>query len=173
MNRPTLLASLIALAALAGCASAPGQRAVAEARLAPTQGNTANGIVTFSQLDGAVEVDAQVRGLTPGGHGFHIHEKGDCSAPDATSAGGHFNPGGHPHGHPEKGAHHAGDLPMLVADAQGNARLKTTLKGITLAEGSQAIIGRGLIVHAAPDDFTTQPTGNSGGRVACAVITRR
>jgi len=176
MNRPALLVSLTALstlAVLAGCASTPSDHAVAEVRLAPTQGNTATGLVTFTQHNGVIEVDAQVRGLSPGGHGFHIHEKGDCSAPDATSAGGHFNPGGHPHGHPDKDARHAGDLPMLVADAQGNASLKATLKGISLSAGSHAIVGRGLIVHAAPDDYTTQPTGNAGGRVACAVITLR
>lgn len=163
---------ILASAALAGCAGMSGTQQTAEARLAPTQGNSAAGTVVFSSQDGGVHVEASISGLSPGGHGFHIHEKGDCSAPDATSAGGHFNPGGKPHGHPERGEHHAGDMPMLQADAQGNARLDTRLTGVAL-EGPSGIVGKAVIVHAAPDDFQTQPTGNAGGRLACGVITLR
>ncbi|TCS36829.1 Cu-Zn family superoxide dismutase [Paucimonas lemoignei] len=164
-----LTASLIAVA-LAACASTPTGGASAQAELKPTQGNTARGTVTFTQQGDQVAVVAKFSGLTPGGHGFHIHEKGDCSAPDATSAGGHFNPAGKPHGHPKQGEHHAGDLPMLEADANGNASLTATLSGLGLTKGENGIVERGVIVHAAPDDFKTQPTGNSGGRVACGVI---
>jgi Cu-Zn family superoxide dismutase len=146
---------------------------VAEATLAPTRGNSASGMVTFAGRGEKVQVSARVSGLTPGGHGFHIHEKGDCSAPDATSAGGHFNPGGQPHGHPQRGEHHAGDMPMLMADAYGNATLNTELDSVRLDDGAHGIIGKAVVIHAAPDDFTTQPTGNSGARVACGVITRR
>jgi len=120
-----------------------------------------------------VLVDARIDGLTPGLHGFHIHEKGDCSAPDGTSAGGHFNPSGMPHGDPAQAGHHAGDLGNLRADAQGNAKLQMSIptQEITLAANApHSIIGRSLIVHADPDDFKTQPTGNSGKRVACGVI---
>ncbi|MDR2208803.1 MAG: superoxide dismutase family protein [Azoarcus sp.] len=141
----------------------------ASAILAPTQGNAVQGTVLFKQETNGVRLIAEVSGLTPGSHGFHVHEKGDCSAPDATSAGGHFNPHGTAHGKAGAGTHHAGDLPSLEADAQGNAMLDTVLTNIVLT-GDHGIVGRGLIVHADPDDYTTQPTGNAGARVACAVI---
>ncbi|MFZ5509805.1 MAG: superoxide dismutase family protein [Pseudomonadota bacterium] len=168
--KTTLL--IAASAIVAGCASVYSGP-IAEATLAPTRGNSASGMVTFAARGDKVQVSARVSGLTPGGHGFHIHEKGDCSAPDATSAGGHFNPGGQPHGHPDQGPHHAGDMPMLVADGYGNATLSAELASVSLGEGANGIIGKAVVVHAAPDDFKTQPTGNSGARVACGVITRR
>ncbi len=165
------LARLVALAlALSGCAAmAPGSPK-ASATLAPTTGNRTAGTVTFTPNGDRVRVVAQVSGLTSGAHGFHVHEKGDCSAPDATSAGGHFNPGGQPHGNPAAGAHHAGDMPMLVADASGNATLDVTLSTIALGSGENGIVGRAVVVHKDPDDFKTQPAGNSGARVACGVI---
>lgn len=165
---PLLLASVL----LAACNGVSTKGPVAiDVPLAPTKGNTATGQVRFTEIDGGVVVEARLSGLAPGGHGFHIHEKGDCSAPDATSAGGHFNPTGMPHGQPDKPEHHAGDLPMLVADAAGNAKLNTTIDGLSLtSKGNGNIVGRAVIVHAAPDDYTTQPTGNSGARVACGVI---
>ncbi|MDQ5958975.1 MAG: superoxide dismutase, Cu-Zn family, partial [Pseudomonadota bacterium] len=131
------------------------------------------GTVSFKQEGSNVLVNASVSGLKPGAHGFHIHDKGDCSAPDATSAGGHFNPGGKAHGHPDHADHHAGDMPQLMADASGNASLTASLPGLTIGDGAANIVGRGVIVHAAPDDFKTQPTGNSGARVACGVIAAR
>ena len=155
----------IVLAGCAGGGSAPG----AETILKPTQGNQVSGVVTYRQSGGNVQVAALVSGLTPGAHGFHIHDKGDCSAPDATSAGGHLNPGAKPHGHPGSTEHHAGDMPQLEADAAGNAQLSVELAGVAL----DSIVGRGVIVHAAPDDFKTQPTGNSGARVACGVISAK
>lgn len=161
------------VAALAACATGYGGGPTAEAGLAPTKGNAASGMVSFRQEGANVVVDARVSGLTPGAHGFHIHDKGDCSAADGTSAGGHFNPTAKPHGHPEHADHHAGDLPQLVADAAGNAALTATLPGLTIGSGAANIVGRGLIVHAAADDFKTQPTGNSGARVACGVIAAR
>ena len=167
----TLIAAASAALLLSACAG-HHHGSAAEARLAPTKGNTTTGTVIFMQKGGDIEVTAHVAGLSPGAHGFHIHEKGDCSAPDGTSAGGHFNPGGHPHGHPQRGPHHAGDMPMLETDALGNAKLVAVVSGLML-EGASGIVGRGVIVHAAPDDFTTQPTGNSGARVACGVIVKR
>lgn len=154
----------------AGVAAADG---VAEVQLKPTQGNAVGGTVTFTEQGGKVRVVANVTGLKPGPHGFHVHEKGDCSAPDATSAGGHFNPTGAPHGDPQKGAHHGGDMPMLMADKDGKAKLSAEMKGVTLADGPASLNGRAVIVHADPDDHTTQPTGNSGARVACGLIARR
>lgn len=164
--------ALAAVGLLAGChgglvSSAPLR---AEAALKPTQGNNVTGTVYFSQAGDKVRVVAEVQGLSPGLHGFHIHEKGDCSAADGTSAGGHFNPGGRPHGNPDHADHHAGDMPQLVAGANGVARLTAYLEGVVIGEGESGIVGRGIIVHAAPDDFKTQPTGNSGARQACGVI---
>ena len=146
---------------------------IAEAVLQPTKGNAAAGSMSFAQQDGKVLIKGRFTGLTPGAHGFHIHEKGDCTAPDGASAGGHFNPFGKRHGDPAKPNHHAGDLPMLVAGADGQARFEALMDGISLENGPANILGRSIIVHARPDDFTTQPTGNSGARVACGVIKAR
>jgi Cu-Zn family superoxide dismutase len=143
----------------------------AHAVIAPTQGHVVLGNVSFTQEAAGVRLVADISGLKPGAHGFHIHEKGDCSAPDASSAGGHFNPGRQAHGKVGEGAHHAGDLPSLEADAEGKAKLDVTLNSLSLS-GEHAIVGRALIVHADPDDFKTQPAGNAGGRVACGVITQ-
>ncbi len=154
--------------AIGGCATmAPGP--TANATLEPTKGNTAAGTVTFAQKGDKVLVTASVTGLAPGSHGFHIHEKGDCSSGDGMSAGGHFNPHAKQHAAPSTPDRHAGDMPMLVADASGKAELVVELDVITIG-GASDIVGRGLIVHKDPDDFRTQPTGNSGARVACAVI---
>jgi Cu-Zn family superoxide dismutase len=142
--------------------------------LEPTRGNTTMGLVTFRQQGDLVMVDLKVEGLKPGQeHGFHIHEKGDCSSGDGMSTGGHFNPTGKPHGPQDSAEHHAGDLPALKADAQGRAEAKLQLSGIAIGAGATDIVGKGLIVHALPDDYKTQPTGNSGARIACGVITRQ
>jgi Cu-Zn family superoxide dismutase len=165
--------SLVAAAMIAaGCASMAPAGPAATAKLEPTKGNAANGTVTFTQKGDRVVLDAKVAGLVPGAHGFHIHEKGDCSSGDGMSAGGHFNPRGKPHAMPSTTDRHAGDMPMLVADAAGNATLVVELDVMTIGGGDTDIVGRGLVVHKDPDDFKTQPTGNSGARVACGVITR-
>jgi Cu-Zn family superoxide dismutase len=168
-------AALLAFSAfiLAGYAGQAQAQATAVADLKPTQGNKASGTAKFVKQGDRIMVEARVEGLTPGLHGFHIHEKGDCSAPDATSAGGHFNPVKTEHGNPASGAHHGGDLGNLDADAKGVAKLSTSIpaQGLSMnKEGANSIVGRGLVVHADPDDFKTQPTGNSGKRVACGVI---
>jgi len=129
------------------------------------------GTVAFKEVDGGVEVTANLEGLKKGDHGFHIHEKGDCSAKDASSAGGHFNPGKHKHGAPDASEHHEGDLGNVTAGADGKATTTMTIKGVTLGEGDTSIIGKGFIIHEKADDMKTQPTGNAGGRVACGVIT--
>ncbi len=170
--KTTLILAASAAVLLSACAGHGRGGPSAEAKLTPTQGTTTTGTVIFVQKGNDIEVTAHVSCLTPGAHGFHIHEKGDCSAPDGMSAGGHFNPGGHPHGHPHQGPHHAGDMPMLETDSYGNAKLVAVLPGLTL-EGANGIVGKGVIVHAAPDDFKTQPTGNSGARMACGVIVKR
>jgi Cu-Zn family superoxide dismutase len=132
---------------------------------------TVKGTVEFKEVDGDVEVTANIEGLKKGAHGFHIHEKGDCSAPDAMSAGGHFNPANHKHGAPDAEEHHEGDLGNITADKSGKATLTITLKGATLGDGDTSIAGKGFIIHAKPDDMKTQPTGNAGDRVACGTIT--
>ncbi len=168
MSKTILVAALAA--ALAGCATTPMDTAVATAQLEPTRGSTATGTVTFAERMGKVHVTADVSGLAPNReHGFHIHEKGDCSSGDGMSAGGHFNPTANPHG-PQNAPHHGGDMPSLAADASGRAKATFDLEGVTVAPGPNSIVGRGLVVHKDPDDYKTQPTGNSGARVACAVI---
>lgn len=142
----------------------------AVATLTPTANNNVRGLFMFHQMGDHLMVHAHVTGLTPNAeHGMHVHEKGECASLDGTSAGGHFNPDGKPHG-PQSGAHHAGDMPPLKADANGVADMKFTLSGPTVSAGPTSLVGRAVIVHAAPDDFTTQPTGNSGARLACGVI---
>ena len=154
--------------AAAASAAAPAAATHASATVAPTQGSAVAGTVTFTAGKSGVHVVADLTGLTPGEHGFHIHEKGDCSAPDGTSAGGHFNPAGHPHGAP--GAeHHAGDLGNITAGADGKAHLEADFPSMSMA-GADSIVGRAVIVHAGVDDLKTQPTGNAGGRLACGVI---
>jgi len=166
-----ILAAALAAASLVvtACATTPFDSAVAIAKLEPTKGSTTTGTVTFAQRMSRVVVTADVRGLTPGEHGFHMHEKGDCSSGDGMSTGGHWNPDATPHG-PQSGAHHAGDMPSLVADAGGNAKATFSLDGVTVAAGPKSVVGRGLIVHKDPDDYATQPTGNAGARIACGVI---
>jgi Cu-Zn family superoxide dismutase len=140
--------------------------------LHPTQGNQAKGTVRFTQegKDG-VKVVADLTGLTPNSsHGFHIHEFGDCSAPDATSAGGHYNPGNHPHAGPDAEHRHAGDMGNVKANEQGNAHLEITLKGLTVGNHPNPILGRAVILHAKADDLKSQPTGDAGARIACGVI---
>ena len=166
MRKLVIVSCVVAVAGCAALRHGPS----AEAKMAPTQGNTANGTVTFTQHDDKVLIEAEIAGLAPGQHGFHIHEKGDCSAADGTSAGGHFNPTKQPHGDPSGSIHHVGDMPMLTADAAGRAKLHIEVSSLSLQPGPQSIVGKAVIIHQKPDDFTTQPTGNSGARVACGVI---
>ena len=167
-----LIASAAAAALLAGCQTTSQEPLRATAALQPTKGSKAAGEVTFEQAgNNKVHVLVVAKGLTSGQvHGFHIHEAGDCSSGDGMSAKGHFNPAGSPHGNPSSGAHHAGDLPALQAGKNGHATLDAVVEGISLEPGPNSIIGRGVIVHADPDDYKTQPTGNSGARIACGVI---
>ena len=166
------LAPLVAALVLSACASTMGgPRAVAQ--LQSTTGNSAAGSVSFTQSGDKVLVSGEVRGLKPNAeHGFHVHEKGDCSSGDGMSAGGHFNPGGKPHGSHGGAEHHTGDLPSLKADAGGVAKISFESRTIRVGSTANDIVGKGLIVHRDPDDFKTQPTGNAGPRLACAVIAR-
>ncbi len=137
--------------------------------LMPTSGSNVHGTVTFTQSDSGVVVVVDINGLTPGKHGFHIHEFGDCSAPDGTSAGGHYNPEGKMHGDPMSGMRHEGDLGNIIANEKGIAKMRYIDSHLKLS-GNNSIIGRSVVVHEKEDDMKTQPTGNSGTRIACGVI---
>jgi Cu-Zn family superoxide dismutase len=141
----------------------------AVAKMMPTQGNNTRGEITFTQDAKGVHVTGSFTGLAFGEHGFHIHEKGDCSAPDGASAGGHFNPATAHHGARDAADRHVGDLGNLKADPYGMARLDITDEKISL-DGPNSIIGKAVIIHEKADDFQTQPTGNAGARLACGVI---
>ena len=140
--------------------------------LHPTEGNNVTGTVTFTEVEDGVRVDADIHGLTPGKHGFHVHEFGDCGAPDAISAGGHFNPTNKPHGGADALERHVGDMGNIEADASGVAKLNYLDHKMSLAYDTRSIIGRAVIVHAKADDLKSQPSGDSGDRVACGVIGR-
>jgi Cu-Zn family superoxide dismutase len=163
----SLLVLMVGLQATAQNSGAAVTKAVAV--LHPTEGNKVHGLVTFTQDGSNVKVVAHVEGLTPGKHGFHIHEFGDCSAKDGASAGGHFNPRGAPHGAPDAAEHHAGDLGNIDANAEGVAHLEYNDPMMKLS-GPGAVVGHGVIVHANADDLKTQPTGNAGGRLSCGAI---
>lgn len=143
------------------------QRAIAQ--LAPTEGNSVVGSATFTSTNGSVRVEATVSGLAPGKHGFHVHENGDCSAPDASSAGGHFAPQDNPHAGPDDQPRHVGDLGNLEAGEDSTAEYSRDDSVISLS-GPNSIVGKALVVHSGEDDLETQPSGDSGDRVACGVI---
>jgi len=166
-----LLSGIILGVALVGCSRKISEVQVKDAIavMNPTEGSKVAGVVSFTKDGKGVRVVAKIEGLSPGPHGFHIHEFGNCTSPDANSAGGHFNPTDMPHAGPKSEKRHAGDLGNLEADKNGVARLEWTDNAMSL-EGPESIIGRSVIVHAQADDFKTQPTGASGARVACGVI---
>jgi Cu-Zn family superoxide dismutase len=142
----------------------------AVAVLHATAGQHCQGVVRFTESGDSVKVVADLEGLTPNQkHAFHIHQYGDCSAPDAMSAGGHYNPEGHQHGLPDNENRHAGDLGNVQADEQGKAHYEITVHNISIVGAKNPILGRGVIVHAKIDDGG-QPVGNAGSRIACGVI---
>jgi Cu-Zn family superoxide dismutase len=178
MKTKIVIAVLAAVALVSACQTTPEEPLRATAQLKPTKGSKVFGEVSFEQVGDKVRMLVVVQGLKPGEYGFHIHEVGDCSAHDAMSTKGHFNPFGKPHGYWGDAERHAGDLPSILVpkgdkkrpNKAGRAKLDVTLDQITLQPGPGNIIGRGIIVHAQPDDYTTQPTGNAGARLACGVI---
>ena len=185
--RPQLLIVPMLGLALAGCATteAPPRTAPAAAGMATSSsvaraaanlsaasGSLASGRMTLTPMGDGVHITGEVGGLNRNGvHAFHIHEKGDCSAADASSAGGHFNPSTQPHGRAGQGAHHLGDADNLRADANGVARVDAHFSGVVLGGGApNDIVGKAIVVHASPDDYQSQPAGNAGARIACGVI---
>ena len=141
----------------------------AVAVLSPAPGQNVRGTVTFEKTENGIKVIADVNGLKPGKHGFHIHEFGDCSSPDFTSAGPHFMVTGETHGAPTDSVSHKGDMGNLEADAKGNAHLEWVDTHISFS-GANSIIGRAVVVHEKEDDLKSQPAGNAGARIACGTI---
>ena len=152
----------------------PAAQTTASAKLVSAAGATASGNLELTSEGVAVRVRGEITGLAPGKeHGFHVHEKGECSPPDFASAGEHLNPTQDPHGGPKSASKHLGDLPNLKADANGHVTVDVSITGATLVDkdgGPNQILGKALVVHAMPDDYKTQPAGDSGGRIACGVI---
>ncbi|HSV15639.1 MAG TPA: superoxide dismutase family protein [Tepidisphaeraceae bacterium] len=177
MLRSVIITLCLILAGSLALAADDGSVTKAVANIKPSQAattrpsnNNITGTVTFSESGGKVTFVADIDGLSPGKHGFHIHKSSDLSAPDLSSAGGHFNPDKDTHGGPESPHHHMGDLGNLTADDKGHAHAEGTLPGATLGDGDHSILGKSVIVHAKEDDLQTDPAGNSGGRMAGGVI---
>lgn len=163
MNR--LLAAMLGLLLVGMPAAARADTARAE--LKDAQGKLV-GTATLSDAPGSVKIALRVTGLKPGNHGFHLHSAGKCEPPGFTSAGGHFNPQNKKHGHKNPEGAHAGDLPNLTVGANGTGSIDATAAGVMLTD----VVGLALVIHADPDDEQTDPTGNSGARLACGVITK-
>jgi Cu-Zn family superoxide dismutase len=175
-RRTSLITSasvLAVLAVMSGCAGVTAQPPTAQAQVQARSGSQVSGTVSFTPRGDAVVVEARLSGLAPGPHGFHVHEAGDCSAADASSAKGHFNPTAQRHGHHGTAERHAGDLPNLVADASGMAIYRAEVSSLRLTEGATGIVGRSVVIHADADDYQSQPAGNSGKRIGCGVIALR
>ena len=166
---------LLPLLVTAGCATAPtpSVKALAQATLITSDGRALGSVDLIPSGDG-YELAGTVSGITPGPHGVHLHAIGLCEGPEFTTAGGHLNPGLHQHGSINPIGQHLGDLPNLVADQSGSARLTLGLRG-TRADLDHDLFdsnGTALVVHADADDYKTDPSGNSGKRIACGVLKR-
>lgn len=165
-----LAAAGLALAAYGASADKSAAPAQARATIEARSGSTVTGWATFTEQAGGVNVVVHIEKATPGTHGLHIHEKGDCSDPEAKSAGGHFNPAGMEHASPADEKHHAGDLGNIEVQLNGTGDLTITSKMLTVQSGPNSVVGRSVIFHEKADDLKTQPTGNAGGRLGCGVI---
>jgi len=179
---PRTLIAIAPLALLAACAgskssstatTAPHAGPTATAMIEGRSGSTLTGTATFVQNGDAVHVTVDVAGAPEGVHAVHLHEKGDCSAPDATSAGGHFNPMHMEHGSPDAPSHHAGDFGNMTVAGDGHGHLELDTTMLTVLPGDRSVAGRAIVVHAKEDDMHTQPTGNAGGRIGCGVVAEK
>jgi Cu-Zn family superoxide dismutase len=176
------LVGIAPLAFLAACAgSKPSSTAATTPHAGPTavatiearSGSSLTGTATFVQNGDTVHVSIDVSNAPQGIHAVHLHEKGDCSAPDATSAGGHFNPMHMEHGSPDAAAHHAGDFGNMSVGEDGHGHLELDTAMLTVLPGDRSVAGRAVVVHAKEDDMHTQPTGNAGGRIGCGVVAEK
>lgn len=172
MKKILLSVAVIAFAIGCKCNKTDAAKNTVKVDLESKSGSTVSGTATFAEHNGRVTLDVKLFGLKPGVHAIHIHEKADCSSADGSSAGGHWNPTFKKHGKWGEGEYHKGDIGNVTADPSGNAKLSMTTEEWCIGCGDQTkdILGKGLIVHEKADDFTTQPTGNAGGRQACAGI---
>lgn len=193
--KTTIVGLLVPLAALAAChrAETPPDNAAtvtsegampipppdttpaadaARVVLSGTKDSPVRGELRLSATAGGVLVIGEIAGLAAGSeHGFHVHEHGDCSAPDASSAGEHLNPANAMHGAPGAAGKHLGDIPNIKANELGRAEVNTRVDGATLRDGGpNNLVGKSFVVHAMPDDYRTQPAGASGDRIACGVV---
>jgi len=171
MQKLAMLGAGLALLFGMGCARSGfmAGKPAAVCQVFPLGNGTVNGRVTFTLEDKDVLVEAELKGLSPGKHGIHIHEHGDCDSADGASAGDHFNPTHQPHGPAAMEGSHEGDLGNIVADSNGNARLTLRDKWLLLS-GDNGILGRSVVVHALADDLSSQPAGDSGARIGCGLI---
>ncbi|WP_136668027.1 superoxide dismutase family protein [Flavobacterium sp. H122] len=171
MKKLTII-SILSIATIFACKTTSGGKNEIVVMLQPKSDTQVSGSATFTEKGGVVTFEANIQGLTPGEHAIHIHEKADCSAADASSAGGHWNPTFKKHGKWGQGEYHKGDIGNFTADEKGNGTITFSTDEWCIGCGDETkdITGKGLIVHKGADDFTTQPTGNAGGRVACAGI---
>ena len=165
--------TVVTLSLLGGCGLfGVGEEGLgASAAIEGRSGSTVEGFATFTEVGGGVKIVVNLKGATPGKHGVHLHETGDCSAADGKSAGGHFNPDGTKHGAPDSPEHHAGDFGNVVISADGTGTLELISKDLTLDDGTHSAVGKAIIVHAKEDDFG-QPTGNAGARIGCGEVRR-
>lgn len=160
---------------LSACSNGPTvyQDPSAIAVLSSTQNSSVRGVATFLRSGGVAVVNLNLAGFKPNTvHGVHIHDSGDCTARDGSSAGGHFNPASSQHGGVSGSARHMGDLGNITADANGEVLESFNVGDIAFGTGTDSIVGRGLVIHADRDDLKSQPAGNSGPRVACGLIVR-
>jgi superoxide dismutase, Cu-Zn family len=171
MRHPLYAVIPVVLLGLA-CATTPRTDELrAVATLEGRSGSSAFGIVTFTETgDGIVAIRADLSNVPPGPHGFHVHETGDCSAADASSAGPHFDPGDDPHGGLHEVRSHAGDLGNVTASAAGRVQTEIRTSKLTVSSGPRSVIGRSVVLHADPDDLESQPAGDAGARIACGVV---
>ena len=173
MRAGAVVAALAGATLLAGgarIARAAGNPKNATATIEARSGSRVTGTATFEEMRDHVQVTVEIAGAAPGEHGVHIHEKGDCTAPDASSAGPHFNPGGASHGAPNASSHHSGDFGNLTVGADGKGKLTLMTHDITLKAGPRSARGRAIVIHEKPDDLKSQPAGNAGARIGCGVI---
>ncbi len=162
---------LVALGACGSSKSAAPSGATAHAAIEPRSGSKVTGKAVFTEMpSGGTKVEVWVENATPGTHGIHLHEKGDCSAPDASSAGPHFNPAGNPHAGPSDAKHHNGDWGNITVGADGKGHLEVTTSMLTVMPGPNSVVGKAVVFHEKADDLKSQPSGDAGGRLGCGVV---